>query len=366
MYAPVTAILASILFVLAPNPASAQAQEGPQLQAMLDSARSSMGANGAVAAVVFRDGTMWSGASGIASPGQPVTTQTAFELGSITKTYTAAAVLGLVAEGRLSLDDRLDRWYPDVTGADRITLAMLLNHTHGLHDPSQEADFVPAILRTPGREWTAEDLFERMAEPHFEPGSEWRYSNTGYHLLGRIAERITGHSMARLVRDMLLTPLGREETWYAASEPVAGASAAAYIDVSGSGTALPVSRMIPWTAFLTSAGAAGSVVASAPDAAMWLHALATGRVLPDSAWTRMTSWVDRPDGNRHGLGLLRLEGAERPLIGHKGNSAGFSAAVFHEPTSGITVAVLTNAHAVDVTPVVIALLERAAAQAHRP
>jgi hypothetical protein len=75
----------------------------------------------------------------------------------------------------------------------------------------------------------------------------------------------------------------------------------------------------------------------------------------------MTSWVDRPDGNRYGSGLLRLEREQGPLIGHKGNSAGYSASLFHEPATGLTVAVLTNAHAIDVTPVVLALLEAASA-----
>lgn len=73
----------------------------------------------------------------------------------------------------------------------------------------------------------------------------------------------------------------------------------------------------------------------------------------------MTAWVDRPDGNRYGLGLLRIEGGDTPLIGHKGNSAGYSASVFHDPASGITVAILTNAHAVDVTPIGYSLLEAA-------
>jgi hypothetical protein len=76
-------------------------------------------------------------------------------------------------------------------------------------------------------------------------------------------------------------------------------------------------------------------------------------------WERMTSWVNRPDGNRYGLGLLRLEREAGPLIGHKGNSAGYSAAVFHDPDSGVTVALLTNAHAVDVTPGAVTLLEAA-------
>lgn len=350
----------SVMLALAAGPVAAQEPvHGPPLQAVLDSARARLGAPGAAAAVVFSDGLTWSGASGIAGPGEAATPATAFELGSVTKTYTAVLVLQLIAEGHLALADKLERWYPEIAGAEAITIEMLLNHTHGLHDPSQEPDHVPAILQNPAREWTPEDLLARMREPHFEPGTSWRYSNTGYHLLGRIAERLTASSLGPLLRERVFEPFTLGATWYAAAERPAAHTAAAFIDVNGDGSPAPVSRLIPWTAFLTSAGAAGSIVATASDAARWLHALVTGEVLAEQAWSWMTTWVDRPDGNRYGLGLLSVERADGPLLGHRGNSAGFSAAVFHDPAAGITVAVLTNAHAVDVTPAVIALLEAA-------
>lgn len=352
---------AKVLLVLLglPTLAFGAQEEIPTLQTALDSALADLGASGGAAAVVFGDDRVWTGAGGIAAPSEPATPSTAFELGSVTKTYTAAVVLGLAAEGRLSLDDTLDRWHPEIAGSQAITVEMLLNHTHGLHDPVQEPDFVPSILQDPARTWTPEDLLERLGDPYFEPGTSWRYSNTGFHLLGRIAERVADRPMAALVRELLLEPLGLGETWYGATEPVVGPAAAAFIDVNGDGSPVPVSTLIPWTAFLTSAGAAGSMIATAPDAAKWLHALAGGRVLSEAGWTRMTTWVDRPDGHRYGLGLLRLERPEGALIGHRGNSAGFSAAVFHDPSAGVTVAMLTNAHATDVTPAVLALLEAA-------
>jgi D-alanyl-D-alanine carboxypeptidase len=199
----------------------------------------------------------------------------------------------------------------------------------------------------------------RMREPHFEPGAGWRYSNTGYHLLGSIVESVTDSAFGAVLGARLLEPLELASTWYGRVDPPGADLAAAYIDPSGSGTAQPVSLLMPWAAFRTSAGPAGAVVATAVDAARWLHALATGVVLAEAEWRRMTAWVERPDGNRYGLGLLRVERPEGALIGHRGNSAGYSAAVFHDPAAGVTVAVLTNAHAVDVTPAVVALLAAA-------
>jgi D-alanyl-D-alanine carboxypeptidase len=348
-----------ISLLLASLPGSVlRAQEAP-LQAVLDSARVAMAIPGAAAAVVFPDGTAWEGAGGMAGPAAPATPGTAFELGSISKLYTAAALLRLVEEGRLALDDRLACWFPELAGAGSITVRQLLSHTHGLHDPLQEPDFIPAVLENPGRSWALADVLSRMRDPEFEPGAGWRYSNTGFHLLGAIAEKVTGSPFGEVLRARLFAPLELGHTWYGPDDPEGVALAAAYIDPSGSGHPQPVSLLMPWTAFRTSAGPAGAVVATAPDAARFLHALVTGTVLGEGQWKEMTSWVVRPDGNRYGLGVLRIEEEGGPLLGHKGNSAGYSASVFHDPSRGITVAVLTNAHAVDVTPVALALLRAA-------
>jgi D-alanyl-D-alanine carboxypeptidase len=353
-----TRVLLVFLAITIPSPAAAS--QDPSLQVVLDSARASLGIPGAAAAVVFADGSMWEGASGLARPGAPVRPTTAFELGSVSKVYTATTVLTLVAEGRLGLEDRLARWLPDLPGSGSITLAQLLNHTHGLHDPLQEPDFVPAVLGNPSKMWTLDDVVTRMRGPHFEPGAEWRYSNTGFHILGAIIEAVTDSTFADVLSARILDPLDLADTWYGPHDPDGRAVAAAYIDPSDSGVPQPVSLMMPWTAFRTSAGPAGAVVSTATDAARFLHELATGSILGEAEWNRMTCWVDRPDGHRYGAGLLRIEHEGGPLLGHKGNSAGYSASAFHDPSRGITAVVLTNAHAVDVTPIVTALLQTAA------
>jgi D-alanyl-D-alanine carboxypeptidase len=356
-----------LLFVLvggAVIPGPATALQVTSLQSILDSATASLDIPGAAAAVIFADGTEWEGARGIAGPGIPVGTTTAFELGSIAKVYTATVVMNLVAEGRLDLNHRLERWLPDIPGSGSITLVQLLNHTHGLHDPLQEPDFIPAVLADPGKVWTFDDVIARMRTPHFDPGAGWRYSNTGFHILGAIIEAVTDSSFADVLRASVLEPMELADTWYGPDDPDDTSLAAAYIDPSGSGVPQPVSLVMPWTAFRTSAGPAGAVVSTASNAASFLHQLATGSVLDDAEWSRMTTWVDRPDGHKYGAGLLRIEHDDRTLLGHKGNSAGYSAAAFHDQARGITAVVLTNAHAVDVTPIVTALLQAAAGIEH--
>lgn len=354
-----SAIGALLLVVTSATPASA-AQDIP-LQTVLDSARTALGLPGTAAAVILADGTHWEGASGLARPGSYASPRTSFELGSITKLHTATLVLGLAEKGRLGLGDRLEQWFPDLPGAGSITVRQLLSHTHGLHDPLQDPDFVPDVLANPTRVWTLEDLLKRMGDPHFEPGARWRYSNTGFHLLGAVVEAVTDSDFRHALEAHLLEPMGLRHTWYGLDDPEGADLAAAYIDPSGADNPQPVSLLMPWTAFRSSAGPAGAVVSTAKDTARFLHLLVTGRILSEAGWLEMTTWVDRPDGHRYGLGILRIEDGHRSLLGHKGNSAGYSAAAFHDLESGITVVVLANAHAVDVTPAVTALLRTALA-----
>lgn len=336
------------------------------LQAVLDSSRSVLDAPGVSVAMRFPDGRVWTGVSGVAGTGVPVRPETVFQLASVTKTYTAALVLLLAEDGALGLDETLSVWYPDFVNASRITIRQLLNHTSGLHDPMQEADYVGAVLSDPTRRWTPEDIFARMKEPYFEPGAGWHYTNTGYHLLGRILERVTGEPLARLVRRRLLEPMGLESTYFGAVDSVPSQVAHAFIDVNDDGSPEDVSLFLSNIGFLTSAGAAGAVLASAADAARYAEALHTGALLSAQSHEAMTSWVDRPDGHRYGLGLLRIELDGTVLYGHRGNSAGFSAAVWHVPDVDVTIAVLTNAHGMAVTPIVRALLQEIGALGPNP
>lgn len=339
---------------------SAQNQSGSHLekalQFVLDSARTSMEIPGAAACVIFTDSSMWEGVSGLARPGSPVNVSTAFELGSVSKIYTANTVLKLMEEDRLNLEDRLYTWFPNIPNSGSITITQLLNHTHGLHDPLQEPDFVPAIMEDPTKMWTLDDLISRMQDPYFEPGAGWHYSNIGFHILGAIIEAVTDSTFNEVLSARVLKPLKLDNTWYGSQNPEGKDLAAAYIDPLGSGDPKPVSLLMPWTAFRTSAGPAGAVVSTATDAARFLHGLMTGSVLEEAEWNRMTNWVDRPDGYRYGAGLLQIKNEGKFLLGHKGNSAGYSASAFHDQSLGITVIVLTNGHAVDVTPIVTTLL----------
>jgi D-alanyl-D-alanine carboxypeptidase len=273
------------------------------------------------------------------------------EIGSVTKTYTAAVVLRLVERGLLALDRPVSAWVDRAPRGDSVTLRQLLSHTAGVPDHMQAPATVPTLIGNPGRHWSPRELLEMAAaDPPFAPGEGWAYSSTGYVLAGLAVEAATGRAFHELLRE-LLSELDLVETRLAPQEGVPENRAHAYLDLNGDGVLEDLSALMPPDGFLTAAWTAGAILAPAGEVARWTHALHTGRVLAPESYAEMTRLVDRPDGRRYGLGLLVEEaddGSRR--LGHKGNSTGYSAVTWHVPGSGVTVAVLTNAHAVDVAP----------------
>lgn len=345
--------------LITPMPVLAQ-QPGPghdALQAALDSGRVALDARGASAAVIFPDGTLWTGVSGEARDGVAVEPATVFEVGSITKTFTAALTTGLASEGVLDLDDPVSRWVDDAPGPDGITLRQLLQHTSGLADAAEDPQYIPAMISAPARVWKPRDSFEYLGEAVGAPGESFHYSSSGYLLAGLAVEAAAGRSLDALFRERIFEPFGLERTVFGGSEEIPTPVAHPFIDIDGDGSAEDLAMLVPSTAFRTAAWAAGAILSNAADLARWMRALHTGEALPSEAYQAMTVLVDRPDGRRYGLGVLQDERLGFVRLGHEGNSAGYSAAAWHLPSEGFTVVVLTNVHLERVEPVVAALLD---------
>jgi CubicO group peptidase (beta-lactamase class C family) len=190
------------------------------LQNILDENRELFAAGAASAAVVIPGQGTWLGASGVANPktGEPVTTDTAFALGSVTKTFIAALVLKLSEEGVLGLDDPLTRWVPRFPGANRITIRQLLNHTSGVFNMTDNRAFIETQIEHPRERWTARRILSYVGPPLFPPGTNWGYSNTNYILLGLVVERATGSSVAAELRRTVLEPAGAERVFLQSEE----------------------------------------------------------------------------------------------------------------------------------------------------
>ena len=318
---------------------------GARLQRTLDEQRERYAIPGASAAVIVTGKGLWAGASGkVSRGGAPVTADTLFNAGSVTKTFVAALVLDLADEGVLRLDDAVARWLPAYPRAGRMTVRQLLNHTSGLADFVDNPAFWEAARQRSPKVETVEGVLGFTPAPLFEPGDGWAYSNAGYLLLGRVVERATRSTVGRELNRRLLEPLGLDDVLYAPEQAIPARFAHGYVDVDEDGASedvLPLAGVRagrPTSAF---GWADGGVVATARDLARWGHALYGGKVLVPAQFEQMLRFVERGAGD-YGLGVERTKMSGRVGWGHTGNNIGFRAELRHFPGAGVTVAVLWN------------------------
>ena len=357
------------VFAIVASTANAQAVRGVEngrltsadssrLSTTLDSLRIAIGAMGASAAVVFPDGRVWTGVSGEAWSGQLVVRHAAFDIGSITKPFTAALILRLAQDGRLGIDDPVSTWIPDFS-APGVTLRHLLAQTSGIPDYAANPAFLPAIRGRIMGPWPPEENLRFVQAQRAKPDSVWAYSNTNYVLLGLIAQKAGGGSYGALLRRLVLEPLALRGTFVAGEDSMSAIRAHSYVDINGDGKADDLSALVPDPAMTRGAGGAGAIVATAIDVAMFARAYFSGTVVSDSLHRAAMQWRERGDNRLYGFGTIAWPVGADTLLGHMGNTAGQSAGVWYSKTSGITAVILSNVHGVPMSAAVQRLLSAA-------
>lgn len=331
---------ASILALAGPAPAA-----NPKLDKELQSVLTAFLAENGVApgvsacAVCPRLGLDWAGAAGTAARGYPapLTPRHTFRIASNTKTYVAAAVLKLVEAGRLGLDDPLRRHLTaeqiallegDGYDTAAITLAQVLSHTAGLADHTDDARFEETIVNDPDHQWTREEQLRRLVEwrdPVGRPGERYKYSDSGYVLLGGLVERLAGRPLGPAVRELAgFDKLGLTATYWEQMEeppPAAGPRAHQYLgdaDVTG------------WNPSLDLYGG-GGIVTDVRELALFMRALLKGRVLARDATLGAMTGRGTAD---YRLGLMAVDFDGRVGFGHQGFWNTFA---FHVPSLDLTV-----------------------------
>jgi len=319
------------------------------LTAALDSIRAQAKVPGIQAAIVFRDGSTWTGQSGVGviSTAAPVTAETLFSVASITKTFVASLVLRLAERGAIGLDDRLSLYVPSFPNAAAITLRELLSHTSGIHDLFTSPGMSDDILADTSRIWTPQEVLARIGKPYFAPGKGYYYSNTNYVLLGLVVEKATGKSLATLIRQEFLTPLGLSHTFLQTEEKTAGVVAHGYNGSAAKPVDLSVGQaMVPFTSEVTACSSACAIVANAEDLARWASALYGGGVLDAADMASMldtTAALPYPSLVPRGLGAEVISIGGRVAWGHRGHLDGFDDSMMYMPESGLTIVVQANA-----------------------
>jgi CubicO group peptidase (beta-lactamase class C family) len=337
--------LALTLLLLAPDAGAVHAQDRAALITRLDSlagapVQEGRAAGISVAVVHGRDTLLLKG-YGMANIelDVPMPADAMHEIGSVTKQFTAAAILQLRDQGRLSLDDDLTKFLPDYpTHGRAIPIRRLLDHTSGIKGITE----IPAFGTLQHRGWPRDSAIALFArEPFdFDVGEAMIYNNSAYLLLGHIVEKASGVTYERYVEDSIFAPLGMKDSRYCDNHEIVKNRAAGYqIQGANMRRALMNDHTWPWSA--------GSLCSTAGDLVAWLHALHGGRVLSEHSYREMTSQSRLNDGTplRYGMALSVGPDSRGAMnISHGGAIGGFTAHTAWYPDAQLAVVVLINSN----------------------
>ncbi len=271
-------------------------------------------------------------------------TSTRYAVGSISKQFTVAAILLAQEQGKLSLDDKVGKYLPDLTRANEVTIRQLLSHTSGYQD------FAPQdyMIEDWAKPTTPEAIMDHWAKKplDFDPGTRWQYSNTNYTIAGKILEKATGQSLMSFLQEHILNPLGMKSAGDCDARSTDDATAYTRFAL---GPPRVVSREGPGWYF-----AAGELCMTPSDLAKWdINFLKKGILSADSyaEFTKETKLLDGKP-THYALGLSIGEVQNLPTISHGGEVSGFLASNTVFPTKNTAIIVLSNEDGVNLVPTV--------------
>jgi len=283
-------------------------------------------------------------------PATPATPDMRYSIGSISKQFTAAAILLLQEDGKLNLDDAVGKFVPGLTRGNEVTIRQILSHTSGYQDYWPE-DYVMTPMLKPE---SAQQILDTWGKKplDFEPGTQWQYSNTNFVIAGRIVEAITGAPLMDLLTTRVFRPLGMKSVWNSDETRLTHADATAYYR-----NALGPLREAPkegrgWMF------AAGELAMTAHDLALWDETLIAQTVLKPESYKQMFTEIKLKDGKgtHYGLGVDVRDRDGHRSIEHSGEVSGFVSDNQVLVDDGVAVAVLTNQDAVGAASTIAKLV----------
>jgi D-alanyl-D-alanine carboxypeptidase len=282
-----------------------------------------------------------------------VSPETLFQIGSGTKSFTAALLLKLEVAGKLKLSDPLSKYLPQFPQWGKVTLDQLLNSTSGIPNYYENKSFQKRLIAYPRTQWDSEELVDIAANmpTTFAPGQGWHYSNTNFILAGMVAEKITKKSLRDLYNEDFLadSPLSLSQTYYFPStypNSILRRMAHGYVTKRDGEKRDVVYDNMSW------AGAAGAMVSNSQDLADWAYALFHNHVVPKSTVQKMMTAVSIKTGKAstklmdgYGLGVGMHSSSSGKWWGQEGETSGYHTIFLWFPKSDLTIAVLSNGEA---------------------
>ncbi len=289
---------------------------------------------------------LWKLVSGNSKLNVPIESDMRFGIASITKTVVAATTMKLIDDGVLSLDDTIGDWLslnnPNIN--ESITIFQLLAHFTGIEDYFAGVDLWPNVEANLDIALTPLEVSEHIGTPINMPGVTHEYSNSNYLLLGMIIEASTNKTLGEVMREKFWTPLGLNNIYFGANEPVLGTIATPWRDTDGNGTLETIANQYGPAYHSVFYGAA-DVFSTASDLSMWAQHLYNGNAISENSKRLMlTSYFDipHPTFTGYGLGVRRNVYAGRTVWGHTGGMRGYGSHMFWDPINNLSIAILNN------------------------
>jgi len=270
----------------------------------------------------------------------PLTATTKYRIGSITKTFTAVMIFQLVEEGKLKLTDTLDKFFPQIPNANRITIAQILHHRSGIHNLEPDGSW--------GKQpRTKDEVVARIAQgqPDFEPDSRHLYSNAGYVLLGYIVEKVGGKPYQEALKERITSKIGLKDTYLGVGNTDPSKNEAlSYRYIGGWREAAELDFSIP--------GGAGSILSTPADMTKFIQGLFDLKLVSQNSLKQMTTIRDG-----EGMGMEPFSFAGKTLYGHTGGSGSSGAWLAYFPEEKLALAYTTNAKIYTVSNIVTGVFD---------
>ncbi|GHG25912.1 serine hydrolase domain-containing protein [Streptomyces zaomyceticus] len=315
---------------------------GPELTARLDrtieDVRKQAGIPGVVVGLWMPGKGEYVRATGVADTvtGRPMRTDGYVRIGSETKTFTVTALLKLVDDGRIGLDDPISRYVRGVPKGDRITLRQLAEMRSGLFPYTSDEDFVHDLLSDPQRSFTPREVlaYGFRHRNTFKPGAQFEYSNTNLVLLGLVVEKVTGQRLQDFVRNRVLRPAHLRHTLFPEGAEFPEPHPRGYTDQTLDGAVADATDWNPSWAW-----AAGAMISDLHDLRRWARVVATGELLsPETQAQRLRTLPTGHPGTSYGLGIFETNG----WIGHNGSIPGYETVTVYLPSQKATLVLMIN------------------------
>ncbi|WP_329233186.1 beta-lactamase family protein [Streptomyces sp. NBC_01460] len=309
-----------------------------RLDRTIEDVRKKAGVPGAVVGLWMPGKGCYVRATGVAdkATGEPMAADSSLRIGSETKTFTVTALLELVDDGLIGLDDPISRYVRGVPGGHRITLRHLAEMRSGLFPYTSDPGFIKALLSDPRRSFTPRETlaYGFKHANTFAPGKQFQYSNTNLVLLGLVIEKISGHRLADFIHHRVLRPSHLRHTLFPQGAEFPEPHPRGYTDQTLDGSTADATNWNPSWAW-----AAGAMISDLQDLRRWARIVATGTLLsPGTQAQRLRTLPTGFPGTSYGLGIFETNG----WIGHNGSIPGYETVTVHLPARKATLVIMIN------------------------